>query len=326
MTNKTVDARSRTTIASTMVLIAMIAAALTSIKSRNAAFNSSWSLFITLLMPLYIISNLQRPKSATELLAVALAVTYLAWGAFFVFWPGGLPSDWLLLDATHGVYRSLGHWLGQRPPPYPRMGIRTLRWHWGLLAALYAAILFVSLAHRVGVRPATCPSRSPATRSRQLSMRLRCIRSATLIMALWFFFSWLHGSCPVLDLPYGSCPFQAPWCGRLCLAGLAGSLLLAAIAMRPLPSLRRLTRSTAPVARLVPAATAGVVTGLVYSLWGWRASAQAAALCVVILVLFERFSIRRPSGLVLVHLLVMFWGFAISAKIGKYADFFMRTR
>lgn len=319
MTGHNVSGRNGPTIAGAMTGVALIAAVLASITGADPTINTVFFLWITVLLPMRLIQGLQRPMSTATAAAAVLTLVYLAWGALLHFRPFYLRGDWLILDAIHGIYRYVGQRvLDRRPPPYPHISIETMRWNWGLLAIFYAAVLFLALSGRLFTRRSTVRGdRSTTRRARGgPSAGLRWIRAITGIMALFFVSGWSQGIAPLADR---SMP-GAPWARPLCLTGLAGSLLLAAIAMRPWPAPRRAWRSVARGARLLPAITAGIITGLVWSLWGWEGSARIAALFVAMILLFARRPARRRRGLILALLLAMFWGFAISAEIVQNPD------
>jgi hypothetical protein len=191
-----------------------------------------------------------------------------------------------------------------------------MRWNWALLVVFYGAILVQAVApgprKRVGLGGAPPP---PAELRRVSAWRRRILPTAELVLALLFAWHWLYSSSL-------SGPIGWEWSGPV---GLTGCLLLAAVHSRPWPPYRRLWKPARRVARLVPAALAGYVSGLAWSLWGWRASAGTAAL-VSLLLITSALAVRNPAywrrwrTLALAFLLAMFWGFAISAEIVKIPD------
>jgi hypothetical protein len=303
----------RITIAATMALIAMAAMMLASTSTRisDPPLNEILTLFIELVLPLYLLVNLERPLSVAKVAAAALATVYLAWGASVIFWPGRSLSEWTVLKAIYKLYWYIGYRLiPQRPPPLPVLALETMRWNWGLLAAFYAAILVITVTRGFGKRvwrvglgglPLSVAG------SDRISRALQCLRPVALAAALWLLSEWLP------------CLYQGRLarCGWLYPIGLVGSFVFGVTDRRPHPPSWRLSRFALRAARLVPSGMAGVVMGLAWSLWGWQYSVGTAAVFLVIQFSSSRLAIRRSRRHILVHLLAAFWGFALSAEIGK---------
>jgi len=332
MTNSVVRPQGRMPMSTAMALIAAAAVMVVSTRARHSPLSSLVSLSILLALPFYMLVNLRRPKTTVTMAAAALAMAYLAWGAFLAFWPGIRPDDWAPLDAIHWAEDVL---LGRPPAPAFRTS-EAVRWNWGLLAAFYAAILVASAAPRV--RHRTGPARiegatPPRAGNGRTTARLRCVPpGAELVLALWFIWNWFLDS-------RRSEAVTSEWVWPL---GLVASLYLAVADWRPRPRSWRLSRFAASVAWLAPDCVGGVITGLVWTAWGWQYAVATAPLILIVVALFARLPLirRRPRlpvhcrsaprrsasrrspipgrrARILAHLLAAFWWFAISVEVEK---------
>lgn len=309
MKNRVATARDRITISGAMVLVAMATLTLASTENGSLPLLGLLPIALRLVLPFYYLVNLSRPKSAAEMAVAALAMVYFAWVAFLCYWIGGHPIYiFSELQATHDVSCYIGDRLGWKTPSrevWPQI----VYWNWGLLAALYAAILLVEVVHRLGQRPVWVGLGGSPRRPKLPTPILVVIRGipavAGLELAGRLLENWL------VRFLFGGVGRS----GWYCPVEFTAWLLLAFSDWRPRPPYWRLSRYAGRVARLVPAGMAGVIISLSGTVSGWRCSVGSAACFLVMIAVYERSPLGRRHRRILALLLAMFWGFAVSAEI-----------
>jgi hypothetical protein len=309
------SAPERSKIVTAAPLIALAATMVWSVEDPDCPLGGLLTLTVALALPFHLLSRLGRRPSAARMAAAALAMGYLAWGALLRFRPGAPPGDWGTLRALHGmswyIGDRLGHWPGPFPPPFPDVVDQTMRWNWGLLAAFYAAILFFSLAGRVGRRAAHAGLRGSQPRRAEprylLAQTARAMLCVAPVFALWLFLDGFGDNRMDSGPIHGWRPSGTPLARPLGIIVVAGWLVMAAVRPRPALGARRLSRL------VVVAATGGFASGVVWSIWGFEVG--AAALFIVVALLTHRSRVDEGRRGSVLRLLAAFWGFALSVEI-----------
>ena len=240
------------------------------------------TLSIELIIPLYWIAGLGRPRTALDTWTAALSMIFLAWGASLRFWPVSGPTSWY----TIRVFRELTFKLCLD------LHDVTVRFNnpmgnWGLLAAFYSVIVLIDVARRfMGLR--SLDDHGGSSPSAEGDKPFRTVVRVTLIAVAILL---VPGSYEWFDrfLYFGAGPCGWLWSYPI---GLVVSLVVAGADWQPRLPYYHANDFVLRLTRLMPAISTGTIAGFVWSIWGWGWSSFTAA-CSFATLLISSFPEER---------------------------------